>query len=103
MALPSCYPDLIVKKKATAAVEEFPVEDLDESSQVEAEFADVAGLLEDDMQAADVEGDDFPGTDVAEVLATAWREKRQELSKLQKSRQFGKAKEVRRAFRVEVE
>jgi len=55
------------------------------------------------MQAADVEGDDFPGTDVAEVLATAWREKRQELSKLQKSRQFGKAKEVRRAFRVEVE
>lgn len=102
MALPSCYPDLIAKKKAAAAIEEFPVEDLDESSQVEAEFADVAGLLEDHMQAADVEGDDFPEADVAVVLATAWREP-QELSKLQKSIQFGKAKEVRRAFRVEVE
>ena len=75
MALRSCYPDLIVKKKATASVEEvFPVEDLDGSPQIEAEFADVADLLEDCMQAVDGEGDDFPETDVAAVLATTWRE-----------------------------
>lgn len=67
----------------------------------EAEFADVADLLEDCMQAVD--GDDFPETDVAAVLATTWREKRRELSKLQKSRHVGKGKEVHRASRVEVE
>ena len=102
VALRSCYPDLIVKKKATASVEEvFPVEGLDGSPQIEAELADVADRLEDCMQAAD--GDDFPETDVAAVLATTWHEKRQELSKLQKSGHFGKAKEVHRASRVEVE
>ena len=93
MALPSCYPDLIVKKRQLQQ----------SKNSLSKIWMNHLRLRPDDMQAADVEGDDFPGTDVAEVLATAWREKRQELSKLQKSRQFGKAKEVRRAFRVEVE
>ena len=104
VALRSCYPDLIVRKKAAASVEEvYPVEDVNDDIAVESEFADVTGLLEDHLQGDADEGEDFPETDVAEVLAATWREKRQELNRLQKSRQFGKAKEVRRSFRVEVE
>ena len=49
-ALRSCYPDLIVKKKAAASVEEvFLVEDVDDSSQLESRFADVTSLLEDHL------------------------------------------------------
>eukprot|EP00435_Cladocopium_sp_Y103_P032199 s207_g8.t1 len=104
VALRSCYPDLIVRKKAAASVEEvFPVEDGDDDLPVDSEFSDVAGLLEDHMHESENAGEDFPESDVAEVLAATWREKRQELNRLQKSRQFGKAKEVRRSFRVEVE
>eukprot|EP00435_Cladocopium_sp_Y103_P013904 s3466_g3.t1 len=104
VALRSCYPDLVMRKKAAASVEEiFPVEDGDDDLAVEAEFSDVIGLLEDHQHDSEIPGEDFPETDVAEVLAATWREKRQELNRLQKSRQFGKAKEVRRSFRVEVE
>eukprot|EP00435_Cladocopium_sp_Y103_P016050 s2207_g4.t1 len=104
ISLRSCYPDLTMRKKAAASVEEvFPVEDGDDDLTADAEFSDVTGLLEDHMQDSEATGDDFPETDVAEVLAATWREKRQELNRLQKARQFTKAKEVRRSFRVEVE
>eukprot|EP00435_Cladocopium_sp_Y103_P063149 s214_g24.t1 len=103
-ALRSCYPDLVHKKKAVAAVEEmYPVEDVDAGASDDAEFADVTGLLADHGGDDAMAEDDFPETDVAEVLAATWKEKRAELGRLQKARQFGKAKEVRRAFRVEVE
>lgn len=37
------------------------------------------------------------------MLAASWKERRQELNRLQKTRQFQKSKDVKRAFRVEVE
>ena len=48
-------------------------------------------------------GDLFAEADVAEVLAARWKEKRMELSKLNKARQFNRAKETKRSFRIEVE
>ena len=45
----------------------------------------------------------FEEADVAEVMAVSWKEKRQELNKLQKSRRFKAATDLRRSFRVEVE
>ena len=63
----------------------------------------VAGLVEDHGNNDGLADDDFPEADVAEVLAATWKEKRAELNRLQKARQFGKTKEVRRSFGVEVE
>ena len=101
-ALRSCYPDLVAKRKAIAAVDEvFPVEDADDDDDGE-DFKDVQDLLDDHQDDA-ATAEEFPETDVAEVLAATWKEKRQELGRLQKSRQFGKMKEVKRSFRVEVE
>eukprot|EP00435_Cladocopium_sp_Y103_P019567 s2754_g4.t1 len=103
-ALRSCYPDFVAKKKGVASVEEvFPVEDIEQPGDSLAEdFQDVHEFL-DDHQLVDDAGEEFPEGDVAEVLAASWREKRQELGRLQRSRQFAKAKEVKRSFRVEVE
>eukprot|EP00435_Cladocopium_sp_Y103_P021217 s3154_g5.t1 len=103
-ALRSCYPDFVAKKKGVASVEEvFPVEDIEQPGDSLAEdFQDVHEFL-DDHQLVDDAGEEFPEGDVAEVLAASWREKRQELGRLQRNRQFAKAKEVKRSFRVEVE
>ena len=70
---------------------------------LEADFTDVQDLIEDHELAAPSDVEEFAEQDIAEVLAAFWREKRQELNRLQKSRQFGKVKELKRSFRVEVE
>ena len=105
-ALRSCYPDLVLtrQKKGVALVEHemFAVEEeTPADDELPVEFQDVDDLLRDHQVASDAEG--FPEADVAEVLAVSWKEKRQELNKLSKTRQFQKAKDVRRSFRVEVE
>ena len=74
---------------------------------LEAEFADVELLLSEHHHHGPDEinssSEAFLETDVPEVLQVSWREKRAELSKLQKARKFTAAKELRRSFRVEVE
>ena len=112
VAMRSCYPEMIcrgVKSTAAHLVEEDSVFDLDESEAptLEAEFADVELLLSEHhhhgLDEVNSSSDAFLETDVAEVLQVSWREKRAELSKLQKARKFTAAKELRRSFRVEVE
>ena len=112
VAMRSCYPEMICRgTKSTAAhvVEEDSGLDLDESEAptLEAEFPDVELLLSEHhchgLDEINGSSDTFLETDVAEVLQVSWREKRAELSKLQKARKFTAAKELRRSFRVEVE
>ena len=72
----------------------------------DGDFKDVELLLaeHEPMSTADV-GDSsevFWESEVAEVLAVSWKEKRSELNKLQKQRKFTAAKELRRSFRIEV-
>eukprot|EP00435_Cladocopium_sp_Y103_P003701 s6229_g1.t1 len=107
-ALRSCYPDLVVRKRAVALVDETlavqgPSEDL--QPDLEQEFEDVHQFLMDHELHTDETATDetFNEDDVAEVLAATWKDRRQELNKLQKSRQFQKARDVRRSFRVEIE
>eukprot|EP00435_Cladocopium_sp_Y103_P011977 s1627_g3.t1 len=103
-ALRSCYPDYVVKKKAAAIVDEmYPVEDHDDVASLNQEFDDVQGLLEDHHGDTGSDQEAYAEEDVAGVLAATWKEKRQELNRLQRSRQFGRAKDLRRSFRVEVE
>ena len=104
-ALRSCFPDLVLRKKIHGAnlVEDQEAslsadEVVDDDAQ---DFEDVELLLSE-HQPNNVE-DPFLESDVAEVLAASWREKRQELNKLQKARKFGQVRETKKAFRVEIE
>ena len=40
---------------------------------------------------------------IAEALAVGWKEKRKELSQMQRSRRFGAAQDLRKSYRVEIE
>ena len=108
-ALRSCYPDLVISRgrKSVALVDEALAVDAGVSDEWpgENEFDDVDALLQDHQFGLDEQasGDLFAEADVAEVLAASWKEKRMELSKLNKARQFNRAKETKRSFRIEVE
>ena len=79
----------------------FPVEAADDDA--DDDFQDVQDLLLDHQMEASSQCEEFQEDDVAEVLAASLKERRQELGRLQKTRQFGKVKEMRRSFRVEDE
>eukprot|EP00434_Breviolum_minutum_P003222 symbB.v1.2.002836.t1/scaffold144.1/size299099/14 len=50
----------------------------------------------------EVDNECFNEEDVVEILAASWKEKRSEISRLQKSRRFGQVSAVKRAFANEV-
>eukprot|EP00435_Cladocopium_sp_Y103_P073746 s182_g45.t1 len=107
-ALRSCYPDLLVSKKGAALVEEtLAVQGVPEdvTEDFNQDFDDVQQFLaEHNMPADSPENDEpFHENDVAEVLAASWKDRRQQLNQLQKSRQFKRASDIKRSFRVEVE
>ena len=103
-SLRSCYPELIHKRRAAMVVDEvFQVDEDQIPEPLETEFSDIQDLMDEHQVNEPAEDEAFPEEEVAEVLAATWKEKRQELNRLQRSRQFGKAKEIRREFRVEVE
>ena len=106
-ALRSCYPELVVKKKSVAYIEETLAVHEDESNEdnnLDQEFADVTQFLAEYPGADSAPGDEvFNEDDVAEVLAASWKERRQELNRLQKTRQFKQARDVKKSFRVEIE
>ena len=111
-AMRSCYPELTLgNRRSTAAhvVESVnePVENEDSLGPDETDFKDVELLLAEHEQVTVSDANDssevFWESEVAEVLAVSWKEKRSELNKLQKQRKFTAAKELRRSFRIEVE
>ena len=86
------------------ALAEETTEDMtDQLDTWEEEFSDVERLLEDHHSSSEWAGDAeaYNKAEVAEALAASWKERRQELSKLRKTRQFQKPKDVNRAFRAE--
>ncbi|CAK9041648.1 unnamed protein product [Durusdinium trenchii] len=106
--LRSCYPDMVLScKRVGMAV----AEELDTgggegiAEQLDDCFSDVEQLLDDHQlgQEATQETETFQESEVAEVLAATWKEKRQEPNRLQKTRQFQKARDVKRSSRVEIE
>ena len=118
-AMRSCFPEFVVPKKKTVAAHYVENEDAewwyqenhlgepsyedDVPAGDETAFHDVELFLTEHDQDTAVEGETFQENEVAEVLAATWRDKRQELARLQKARKFHQAGDVRRSFRVEVE
>ena len=112
-AMRSCFPEFVVPKRRSTAPHY-----LENKENSWYEYGEYGENLEDgDGSFDDVElflaehdftedmatGEVYQESEVAEVLAATWREKRNELSKLQKARRFHQAEDVRRSFRVEVE
>ena len=119
-AMRSCFPEFVVPKKRAAAAHYVENEDLDWWSSAgyhddgsyeaadgeaaeDASFQDVELFLTEHDQDHSMEGETFLEEEVAEVLAATWRDKRQELNKLQRGRKFHKADQLKRSFRIEVE
>ena len=103
----SCFPSYKAtssrSRRPTAVMmaeeEQVPEETLPEQSA----FEDVEAFLADDALAPGPDEGPVSETEAAEALAVSWKERRQEISKLNKSRQFQQADMAKRSFRVEVE
>ena len=111
-AMRSCYPELTLgtRRSQAAHVVENAENNIETEESLESEevhFKDVELLLAEHDHSSTLETPDlhetFCETEVAEVLAVSWKEKRSELNRLQKQRKFTAAKELRRSFRIEVE
>eukprot|EP00435_Cladocopium_sp_Y103_P035287 s382_g9.t1 len=103
-AMRSCYPDFVVnRRKAVALVQDEQPLSPPSDSEVTG-FDDIELFLADhDVSQQDDDALEFPENEVAEVLAASWKERRAEIAKLQKSRRFDQARDLRRSFRVEIE
>ena len=104
-AMRSCYPDFInSRKKAVAFVQDESADSLEHAHDDEvAGFDDVELFLADHVQDLPAGDEEYPEEEVAEVLASTWKDKRAEINRLQKLRKFDQAKDLRRSFRVEIE
>ena len=111
-AMRSCFPEFVVPRKRSAAAhyleneeEVWWPEEAEAAGDDEDEatgFHDVEQFLAEHGE-AEIEQEMYQEAEVAEVLAATWKDRRQELARLQKARKFHQAGEVKRAFRVEVE
>ena len=102
-AMRSCYPEFTCPKQRTFGaniVEDELPSDLDRVDDP-SPFEGVEQFLAD-YQAAD-ESEIYEEPDIAEALAVIWKERRQDLNRLQKARKFHDASNLRRQFRVEVQ
>ena len=107
-AMRSCYPDFVLSRgKAVALVDD---ENTGTVQSVPGNESEVGGFDDVELFLADHEitfpadeSEFFPEQEVAEVLASTWKEKRAEIAKLQKARRFDRAKELLRSFSVEIE
>ncbi|CAE7038139.1 RE2 [Symbiodinium sp. CCMP2592] len=115
-AMRSCFPEFVVPRRRAMAnhyvepehedwwYETAEVEPQGVSEEADASFNDVELFLAEHAGGAEpASAEVYQEDEVAEVLATTWKDRRKELSQLQKSRKFGQAQDMRRSFRVEVE
>ena len=114
-AMSSCFPEFRASRKsrpATALLVQQP--EIDESETEvgipppdegpdAVSFDEVeAFLAEHGVQEPNTVNEVFDEDEIAEVLAATWRERRSEISKLQKSRRFGQAATVKKQFSREI-
>ena len=103
-AMRSCYPDFVVNRRKAVALVQDDQEPAPPSDSEVAGFDDIELFLADhELPVLAEDAEDFGEEDVAEVLATSWKEKRAEIARLQKSRRFDQARDLKRSFRVEIE
>eukprot|EP00435_Cladocopium_sp_Y103_P058196 s1061_g20.t1 len=108
-ALRSCYPEFTVPKKkvfgAGIVADDAGLSDEANDEQDDTGFEDVEQFLADFTGHGhdDDTAEAYEESEIQEILAATWQERRKSLNKLQKARRFHDAGQVRRQFRVEVE
>ena len=105
-AMRSCYPDFVNNRRKAVALVQDEVSEPTDIAVTDDEvtgFNDVELFIADYVKVPEDEEVYFPEEEVAEVLATSWKDKRAEINRLQKARRFDQAKDLRRSFRVEIE
>ena len=113
-AMRSCFPDFRAtrstrfKSASAFVVQDEPNDVIDEPGETEAPDAVAfeeleAFLAEHGMGDTNAQSaDHYDEEEIAEVLAATWKEKRTEISRLQKARRFSQAFEVKQRFGKEV-
>ncbi|CAJ1407221.1 unnamed protein product [Effrenium voratum] len=102
-AMRSCYPDYVVAKRRSVGAGLVESGDLpddalaDESDPLVEEME--AFLAEFEPASREEPDEIFDENEVAEALAVSWKDKRKELNKLQRSRRFGAAQDLKRSYR----
>ena len=71
--------------------------------QLDHDFADVEAFLADHNLRDNADDEVLDEDEAAEALAVTWRERRQEISRLQRGRKFADSQGARKSFRVEIE
>ena len=102
----SCYPDYVVPKKRSFGVSLVEAGDdlVAHDDDSDAVIQEVEALLADHEEHVVEEPDEvFDESGVAEALAVTWKEKRKELSRLQRNHRFGPSADLRKSYRVEIE
>ncbi len=104
-AIRSCYPEYTMNKKKPMGAAFVEKDDVTADDEVESvdDFHDIEQFLAEHQGNDNEEHEIYEEEEVAEVLAVSWKEKRVELAKLKKSRQFHSMKDTRRSFRVEID
>ena len=114
-AMRSCFPEFKANRRGRAApallvqqseadeeVELPPTAVSDDGPDVVAFDEVEAFLAERGMNEPNATNETYEEDEIAEVLAATWRERRSEMSKLQKSRRFGQVNAVSKQFSREV-
>ena len=102
----SVYPDFVCRRKSAVALVEDSVEhdgSLSASASDEVQGFDDIELFLTDYVAEEAVDEQFQEQEVAEILATTWKQRRTEISKLQQQRKFSDAKDLKISFRVDIE
>lgn len=106
-AMRSCFPDYTVPKKRSYGAHMVDSHaPLDEVSPGEVEPDEFDVLLSElglEAQEDLTDSAELDEEEAKEVLAATWKEKRAEISRLQKNRRFSAAQDVRKSFRVDIE
>eukprot|EP00435_Cladocopium_sp_Y103_P008629 s763_g2.t1 len=111
-SLRSCFPDYVANSKSKKVspvmvvahhdeVEDEPQPVMDGSDAVVFEEVE-AFLSEHGIQHTEVEPGEFDEIETAEILAATWKERRTEIAKLQRSRNFRQAVKVQQQFKEDV-
>ncbi|CAK9007796.1 unnamed protein product [Durusdinium trenchii] len=106
-AMRSVYPEFVVSKRhanSVALIEEDSIspELSFEADEVDPELSELEQFLAE-HQVGETPDEAFEEPDVAEALAVSWRERRKEMTKLQRARKFTQAGDMKRSFKVEIE
>ena len=106
-AMRSCFPDYTVPKKRSYGahmVDSHAPLDEGPPGEVEPDEFDVL-LSELGLEAQEdlTDSAELDEEEAKEVLSATWKEKRAEISRLQKNRRFSAAQDVRKSFRVDIE